>query len=157
MKRTSTHGFTIVELLIVIVVIGILAAITVVAFNGVQDRAKFTRMQSDLKSMQKAIEIYHADNGTYPNTGGSHRYQRVSGDSFIPGLVPKYIGNLPEITDGPSGSGTNNTYIYQSNAAGTTYSLQRLYQPSIPAGEWSQVPAALKDGTYADRWGYKSS
>lgn len=54
--RVKQTGFTIVELLIVIVVIGILAAITIVAFNGVQDRAKASRANSDLSSLAKAIQ-----------------------------------------------------------------------------------------------------
>lgn len=49
-------GFTIVELLIVIVVIGILAAITIVAYNGVQQRAKVTSANSDLMNLNKAIQ-----------------------------------------------------------------------------------------------------
>ncbi len=52
-----SRGFTIVELLIVIVVIGILAAITIVAFNGVQQRAKDSRMQSEAKTLLKAGEL----------------------------------------------------------------------------------------------------
>ena len=53
MSRRS--GFTIVELLIVIVVIAILAAITVVSYNGIQQRAKVTRANTDLKVLEKAI------------------------------------------------------------------------------------------------------
>lgn len=48
-------GYTIVELLIVIVVIGILAAITIVAYSGIQDRARMVRMNSDLRNLQSAI------------------------------------------------------------------------------------------------------
>ena len=44
-KQTKSSGFTIVELLIVIVVIAILAAITIVAYNGIQDRANTTANQ----------------------------------------------------------------------------------------------------------------
>jgi|GEM_PF-6104850 len=46
------HGFTIIELLIVIVAIGTLAAITVVVFNGVQDRGKAAAQESDIKALQ---------------------------------------------------------------------------------------------------------
>lgn len=59
-------GFTIVELLIVIVVIGILAAITIVAFNGVQNRANDTAIRSDLKNIASIIEQQNALNSAYP-------------------------------------------------------------------------------------------
>lgn len=71
-KRQSTipekhqQGFTIVELLIVIVIIGILAAITIVAFNGSQARARDSARIAKIKSIAKAIELYNTDNGRYP-------------------------------------------------------------------------------------------
>lgn len=60
------RGFTIVELLIVIVVIGILAAITIVAYNGVQNRAKTTSAQSTAQTVAKKIEAYNAEETGYP-------------------------------------------------------------------------------------------
>lgn len=59
-------GFTIVELLIVIVVIGILAAITVVAYNGIQNRGNDAAVRADLSNFAKIMEIQKADIGTYP-------------------------------------------------------------------------------------------
>lgn len=63
------RGFTIVELLIVIIVIAILAAITVVAYNGVQNRANDAAVQNDLKNFGKKMELFKIDNGTYPAAG----------------------------------------------------------------------------------------
>lgn len=63
---TQTKGFTIVELLIVVVVIAILAAITIVAFNGITNRARVAAVQSDLKSAVTQIGIIYADLGSYP-------------------------------------------------------------------------------------------
>lgn len=61
-KVRSTAGFTIVELLIVIVVIGILAAITIVAYNGIQDRARISSVSSALSQASKKLAVYQVDN-----------------------------------------------------------------------------------------------
>lgn len=60
------HGFTLVELLIVIVVIAILAAISIVAYNGITQRAYHNRATSELSSIAKAVALYRADKGEYP-------------------------------------------------------------------------------------------
>jgi prepilin-type N-terminal cleavage/methylation domain-containing protein len=62
--NNKERGFTIVELLIVIVVIGILAAISIVAYNGVQNRAKTSTAQSTAVNVDKKAEIYLADDTT---------------------------------------------------------------------------------------------
>lgn len=68
MVTKKQTGFTIVELLIVIVVIGILAAITIVAYNGIQNRAYDTAVKNDLNSFATKIEIVKLDtsDGSYP-------------------------------------------------------------------------------------------
>jgi prepilin-type N-terminal cleavage/methylation domain-containing protein len=64
----NRRGFTIVELLIVIVVIGILAAITIVAYNGIQQRAIATTLKADLTNARRQMELVKADGDTYPTT-----------------------------------------------------------------------------------------
>ena len=73
-KNLSTHkqqGFTIVELLIVVVVIAILAAITIVAYNGVRDRAISSSLQSDLSSAKSQLEVARVTEGLYPSDANS--------------------------------------------------------------------------------------
>jgi general secretion pathway protein G len=67
-SKQKQAGFTIVELLIVIVVIGILASITIVAYNGVRSRANDTSVQSDLSQLAKQFGLFYASNGVYPST-----------------------------------------------------------------------------------------
>ncbi len=69
-KQTGNRGFTIVELLIVIVVIAILAAITIVAYNGIQQRARTSALQSELTNASKALDAarYRTTTELYPST-----------------------------------------------------------------------------------------
>lgn len=103
MKKTSS-GFTIVELLIVIVVIAILAAITIVAYNGLQQRARDSQRDVDVATIQKALDLYYIDNGQYPvsscssscaiNTAWSTTAD-ASWQNLANQLVPAYVSSFP--------------------------------------------------------------
>lgn len=86
----ARSAFTIVELLIVVVVIAILAAITIVAYNGIQSRAKLAAVQSTASQVSKRLSQYAIQNNdTYPallsdagiqnTTGTTYAYQQLSG------------------------------------------------------------------------------
>ena len=69
--KQTNHGFTIVELLIVIVVIAILAAISIVAYNGIQNRGKSSSGQSLASQIAKKAEAFNTVESSYPaNTAG---------------------------------------------------------------------------------------
>jgi prepilin-type N-terminal cleavage/methylation domain-containing protein len=134
MKRT-TSGFTIVELLIVIVVIAILATISIVAYNGVQDRAIATAVKADLATFAKKIELARVDSsdGGYPaaptqamgievsksnyqTNGRSNWYYCASADhtNYALGVVDSknrgyYQSSVSGIQDGGTGVGAVNT------------------------------------------------
>ena len=104
-KQKQT-GFTIVELLIVVVVIAILAAITIVSYNGITSRANNTAVQNDLSNLAKKIEMIRAEGSSYPlpltasmgltATKGSYEVRNnlyyclsAAGDQFALGAVSK--------------------------------------------------------------------
>lgn len=164
-QKPTPLGFTIVELLIVIVVIAILAAITIVAYTGVQERARYSAMRSDLSSLNKAILLYYAENGQYPITqatsatcsGSWCGWDQATNDDFIPGLSPTYIANTPQL---PSANANNDTYLYRS-PSGTDYKLIRLKSGGIPEGEATAMSDLMTTdcsaGINSTRWGYWSS
>ena len=65
--KKRNQGFTIVELLIVIVVIGILALIVVTTYSGIQQKARNSKRQADLTSLQTQLEAFVNDKGYYPS------------------------------------------------------------------------------------------
>ena len=141
LKLKSLHkGFTIVELLIVIVVIAVLAAITVVAYDGIQARARDSRIRSDLANVRRLVEAYYAENGSYPVTSSSLFVDYTTetartdenctyGDSrsdWIPS-----VGTLPQSVQGNAGArGTAGCYIYLSN--GSLYILSAWNMLEMP-------------------------
>lgn len=67
--KFKQQGFTIVELLIVIVVIGILAALVITTFTGIQKKARDTERTTDIKALHSQLEGYYAQEGSYPAVG----------------------------------------------------------------------------------------
>jgi len=102
---SKKSGFTIVELLVVIVVIGILAAITIVSYTGITNRANIAVLQSDLSNASNQLKVYQATYGSYPTAlNGSYCPTAPTADTA---LCLKTSGS--------------NTFAYTSN--GTTFNL----------------------------------
>jgi general secretion pathway protein G len=89
--KRKQSGFTIVELLIVIVVIGILASLTIVAYNGIQQKAQVATLQSDLEGAAKQLTIDQVTNSAYPATLAAAN--NGAGLKTSPGNTYNYIVN----------------------------------------------------------------
>ena len=133
MKKT-TSGFTIVELLVVIVVLAILATITIVAYNGIQARARDSLRTSEINTIQKALALYRIDNGSYPSAGADDTSYPLS--SIQSQLIPKYISSLPVDPK------TKQQYQYVRNAAQDNYGILMEYEARTRCRVVAQPTAA---------------
>ena len=155
-KYSPNASFTLIELLIVIAIIGILAALIIVALNTVLPKTRDAQRQNDLRNVEKALEMYYTTNQSYPSTGGNWwGYNYISNphplsgtNGYIPNLAPTYMPTLPlDPRDGTNGittdtgqcpGGANGSdpgyahYLYRSN--GTDYKFIAWCTPeSYPA------------------------
>lgn len=103
-KQTKSRGFTIVELLIVIVVIAILAAITIIAYNGIQNRAKTAQYQGDANAIIKVAEAANAkpDGTGYPADPTGFPSSTSSEDVKLPANI--VIADAATVSDETAGS-----------------------------------------------------
>lgn len=108
----SKKGFTLIEILIVVAIIGILASVVVVGLGPAQKKGRDSRRVSDLRSVQTALELYYGKNGAYPVPNGTWA-------QFAAVLTGAGIGTS-QIPNDPT---TSRDYVYSSDAAGTTYIL----------------------------------
>ncbi len=96
------RAFTLIELLIVVAIIGILAAIAVPNFINAQERAKVGRARSDVRSIVNALEMYRLDNNNYPlffmvaQWGGKFNPAQNEWERLYPLTTPiVYLSSIP--------------------------------------------------------------
>ena len=113
---SQKRGFTLIEVVIVVAVIGILAAVVLASVGEARKKARDTQRKSDLQQIQLALRLYKDTNGTYPPSGcgngagifvnnGNYKWASpglgtvsnyVECENYISGLVPGYIAALPK-------------------------------------------------------------
>lgn len=139
-------AFTLIELLIVIAIIGVIVSISFVSFSNVRQKARDTQRIADIKLLQKSLEDYYRNEGSYP-------------DSLTPGqsLVGSsshaiYIATIPQ-NPAPRNDGNcpNSEYTYAKD--GNSYSIDFCISETtnqMSAGSKCAKPQGIKNGTCAE-------
>ena len=129
---SSEQGLTLVEMIVVLAIIALIAALVVPSVIGRPDQARVTVAQTDLKSISAALKIYRLDNGDYPSTaqGLAALSTKPTGEPAPRNWNPSgYLDSLP--TD-PWG----NPYLYKSPGEnGVGFDLSSTGKDGKPGGE----------------------
>ena len=97
LARRKSRGFTLLELMVVIVIIGVLAALIAPKILDRVVQAKITAAQSDISTLMNALKIYKLDNGRYPSSDqGLQALVAKPTAGTIPGNWKSYLDKLPE-------------------------------------------------------------
>ena len=108
-------GFTLVELLIVVAIIGVLATLLMANFIGIRQRARDAQRKADVRQVQSALEFYRSDQGSYPVS------LPYCGSTFTGGSPPStYMQKLP---CDPLGNTFYNSGSYKYTSGGSSYTL----------------------------------
>ena len=123
--RMDAAGFTLIELMVVIVIIGMLAAIVVPKFMGAADTAAIASAKAQISSFKTALQLYKLDNGSYPKTGEGL-------ESLLRNDKGKNYLEQDVLPKDPWG----NAYIYSSPGQnGHDYEIVSLGADGAPGGE----------------------
>ncbi len=122
LQRDSQRGFTLIEIMVVVIIIGVLTALIAPNIIGQSDTARITAAQADIRTISMSLDLYKLDNFNYPTT-----------DQGLEALVTKPTGTpepknwkqggyLPKLPEDPWG----NPYVYISPGVDGPYDLYSM-------------------------------
>jgi len=132
-KKNTQAGFTLIELMVVIVILGLLAAVAIPRFMGESDKAKVGTAKTQIVMLETALKMYKLDNGNYPTT---EQGLKALVEAPTAGNLPKnwrkggYLekGKVPK-------DPWKNDFIYISPGSHGDFDLSSLGADGEPGGE----------------------
>jgi general secretion pathway protein G len=141
LRRDPTAGVTLIEMMIVLVIIGIVAAMVVPNVIGRPDQARVTVANTDLRTIAASLEMYRLDNRTYPTT--AQGLSALAAPPVEPPLPPNWVrgGYLPLVPADPWG----NAYVYRGPGEGGGFELLTLGADGAPGGSGTDADIRFGD------------
>ena len=128
-KRTS-KGFTLIELMVVIVILGILATFAIQNFSGKTDQARQVKAKQDIRTLESALQLYRLDFFTYPSTEDGLEVL-INPQATTKGNVPEpYMNKLPK-----DPWDRDYQYVYPGNYNSRSFDIFSLGADGEPGGE----------------------
>jgi len=137
-RRMDDRGFTFIEIMVVVAILAILAALVVPRIMGRTDDAKRTAAKVQIRNIEGALQLYKLDNGIYPTT---EQGLRALVEKPTVGVIPKKWklgGYLPKLPEDPWG----NPFKYQSPSQRGEYEVVSLGTDGEVGGEGSNADIA---------------
>ncbi len=122
----EANGFTLVEMLVTVFILGLLTTIVALAVLPNQQKAMVQKAKADIATLGQAMEIYHLDNASYPAAGDG--LQALAAPSASGGKAAGYIKKLP---DDPWGR----PYQYSNPGRNGAFDIYSLGADGAPGGE----------------------
>ena len=132
------QGFTLIEVMIVVAILGILATLVVVSIGGRQDQALVTATKSDLQAISQALDLYKLDNFKYPTTDQGLEALVVKSDNARSWPEGGYLKKVQV-------DQWKNPYVYISPGATGAYDLYSLGADGAEGGEETAADISVAD------------
>ncbi len=94
-KKSNIKGFTLIEILIVVAIIGLLASVVLVGLGSFRTRGRDARRIADLRETQNALELYYTKNQSYPVLGGGDSWSGMTNSLVSAGIGVSSVSNDP--------------------------------------------------------------